>query len=44
MKCFMPVRGLFGVPYQTLIFIDLQRINVYCVVVFFSIACNILVQ
>jgi hypothetical protein len=36
----MPAYGLFGVLYQTLIFIDLQRKNVYCVVVFLSIACN----
>jgi len=36
----MPARGLFGVPYQTLTFMDLQRKNVFCVVVFLSIACN----
>jgi len=36
----MPGHCLFGVPYQTLIFIDLQKKNVLCVVVFLSIACN----
>jgi hypothetical protein len=31
---------LFGFPYQTLNFVDLQKKNMCCVVVFLSIACN----